>query len=207
MSKVSVIIPVWDKPHLLMRPIHSVLTQTHQDFEILVVGDGCPSEMLQKYESVVVRFGDSRIQLYNLSEHRPCNKNTTGAWPRNYALDIATGDFIAPLDDDDMFLPYHLEDCLKIIERERVDFVYGQFLDIGLKRRDAIIHGRGLEEGFEKSLIGHPTVVYGARYRHLKYQDVKRGGADRRLWTDLYEAGAKMYFSPKIHAIHYSIRV
>lgn len=203
--KVSMITPVWNRPDMLVRSVHSALTQTHQDFEIIVVGDGCPPDVEKEYKRVINFFDDERICWYNLPEHKVCTWVTTGIWARNLGLKKAAGEFIAPLDDDDVWLPYHLEESLKIMrENPAIDFVYGECWNVGMKGKQASTIGRGMENGFERSLIPHPTAIYRSKFKHLEYPDLKRGGSDRGLWTKIYEAGAKMHFSPKVHAIHYS---
>jgi len=97
--KVSVIIPTCNRPEYVKKAIESVLEQTYQDFEIIVVDDG----MKDRAEEVVKSFSDTRITYIQHSENRGCaaSKNT-GA--RN-----AKGKYIAILDDDDEYLPQKLQ--------------------------------------------------------------------------------------------------
>jgi glycosyltransferase involved in cell wall biosynthesis len=95
---VSVIIPLYNKGPYIPRAINSVLTQTVQDFEIIVVddrsSDGGPA--------IVKNYTDSRISLIE-QEHRGVS------YTRNHGVYLATSDFIAFLDADDEWLPNHLE--------------------------------------------------------------------------------------------------
>ena len=93
----SVIIPVYNRAHLLGAAIRSVLAQSCQDFEIVVVDDGSKDDPA----AVIAAFGDSRIRFI-------AQDNQGGGAARNTAIDAARGRFIAPLDSDDLFLPHHL---------------------------------------------------------------------------------------------------
>lgn len=96
---VSVIIPTYNRAHLLGRPIQSVLDQTYQDFEIIVVDDAS----VDKTEEVVKSFADDRI---NYIQHQ---KNKGGSSARNTGIKAAKEEFIAFLDSDDEWLAEKLK--------------------------------------------------------------------------------------------------
>ena len=105
--RVSVIIPTYNRANLLDRAIQSVLNQTYQDFELIIVDDGSTDNTRE----VVGHFADSKIRYIRL------NEGTGGcATPRNSALGVAQGEYIAILDDDDFWVD---EDKL----RAQVDFL------------------------------------------------------------------------------------
>lgn len=93
----SVVIPVYDRAHTIRTALESVLAQTEQDFEIIVVDDGSHDDP----ESVVRSFDDPRIQFVRQT-------NGGGGAARNAGIDRAQGRFVAFLDSDDTFLPHHL---------------------------------------------------------------------------------------------------
>jgi len=97
--RVSVIIATYNWSSVLPYSIGSVLRQTMQDFEILVVGDGCTDDS----EAVVAAIGDPRIRWFNL----PANSGHQSA-PNNEGLRQARGELIAYLGHDDLWLPHHL---------------------------------------------------------------------------------------------------
>lgn len=104
MSKVSVIIPTYNYAQYIKQAIDSVLSQTFRDLEIIVVDDGSTDntrEILQGY-------GDKIKYFYQE------NKGISKA--RNLAISKATGEYIALLDADDVWLPIKLERQLDIIE-------------------------------------------------------------------------------------------
>ena len=94
----SVVIPAYNRAHVLADALNSVLCQTDQDFEILVIDDGSRDNP----KAVVDSFGDARIRLFR-------QDNRGGGAARNVGIDNARGKFVALLDSDDEFMPHHLE--------------------------------------------------------------------------------------------------
>jgi len=113
---VSVIIPTYNRAHLIGRAIKSVLNQTYHDFELIVVDDGSKDNT----EEVVKRFKDERIRY---TRH---DKNKGGGAARNTGIKIARGKFIAFLDSDDQWLPQKLEKQIVMFEKksEKIGVIY-----------------------------------------------------------------------------------
>jgi glycosyltransferase involved in cell wall biosynthesis len=99
--KVSVIIPTYNRANLLPRAIKSVLNQTFQDFELIVVDDGSTDNTRKVVEEF--QKGDSRVKYFYKENGGPGSA-------RNFGLKNAKGNFVIFLDSDDMFLPYILEE-------------------------------------------------------------------------------------------------
>ena len=96
---VSVVIPTHDRPKLLLRAIGSVLSQTYQEIEVIVVVDRPEQDTVSAVQSV----DDPRVKL--IINPYSC----TAAGARNAGADRATSEWIAFLDDDDEWLPNKLE--------------------------------------------------------------------------------------------------
>lgn len=127
---ITVIIPTKNRSEELKRAIQSVLNQSHQEFEILVVDDH--SE--EKIAEVVELFNDQRIKYFK-SNKTQSNANVC----RNIGLLHAQGEFIAMLDSDDEWMPFHLESKLSYLIKHNVDGVFGSYvIDDGESRRDVI---------------------------------------------------------------------
>jgi glycosyltransferase involved in cell wall biosynthesis len=94
----SVVIPVYNRADVLGRALQSVLAQSFQDFEIVVVDDGSRDDP----HAVVQAIGDARIRYVR-------QENKGGAAARNHGFDEARGTFVALLDSDDRFLSHHLK--------------------------------------------------------------------------------------------------
>jgi glycosyltransferase involved in cell wall biosynthesis len=128
---VSVVMRTYDNYRMLKeRSIPSVLAQTYQNFEIVVIGDTAPPEAA----AVVDGFGDQRITYRNLNRRGPYPSDSHAMWfvagvpPYNEALRLARGRWIAPLDDDDEFRPHHIEALLNIALRDELELAYGQLV-------------------------------------------------------------------------------
>lgn len=104
---VTVIIPTYNRANLIKETINSVLNQTHQNFEILIIDDGS----VDNTKAVVQSIKDDRIKYY-WQEH-----SGLPAIARNKGLNIAKGEFIAFLDSDDIWFPQKLEKQIEIIEK------------------------------------------------------------------------------------------
>ncbi|MCC6454285.1 MAG: glycosyltransferase [Caldilineaceae bacterium] len=114
MPRVSVIIPTYNRAELLGDAIASVLAQEYQDFEVIVADDGSTDQSAE----VVKRFGPRVIHLALPHRGQP-------AAPRNAALAVAAGDYIAFLDSDDLFLPHKLALQVPILEANpQIGLVY-----------------------------------------------------------------------------------
>lgn len=115
--KVSVIIPTYNRSRLLLEAIDSVLNQTYRDFEIIVVDDGSTDDTEQK----ISRYATDVIYI----KQRNAGVNAA----RNSAISLTQGDYIALLDNDDLWLDYKLELQVKLLEQHRnVGFVFSDFL-------------------------------------------------------------------------------
>lgn len=89
---ISVIIPTYNRAHVISEAIQSVLDQTYRDFELLVIDDGSTDDT----QDVVSRFSDKRIK-YHYIEHKG------RAYARNYGLQKMCGRYVAFLDSDDLY--------------------------------------------------------------------------------------------------------
>lgn len=102
----SVIIPLYNKENFIEATLKSVLNQSFNDFEVIIINDGSTDESEQK----VLRFDDSRIKYFYTQ-----NKGVSAA--RNYGISIAKADFIAFIDADDYWYPNFLEEIFQNINR------------------------------------------------------------------------------------------
>ena len=111
---VSIIVPTYNRPDGLAQAIRSILAQTYQDFEIVVVNDAGGLA-----EGVITQFeGESRITYVR----HPRNKGLAAA--RNTGIRVAKGKYIAYLDDDDRFYPDHLETLVRFLESNPYQVAY-----------------------------------------------------------------------------------
>ncbi|UCZ52720.1 bifunctional glycosyltransferase family 2 protein/CDP-glycerol:glycerophosphate glycerophosphotransferase [Bacillus shivajii] len=101
MSKVSVIVPVYNDEENIGRCLHSISEQTHSDIEVIIIDDGSNDgthKVIEKYLK-----DDNRFYYIN-------NDNNQGvASARNTGIKKATGDFLYFIDSDDFIAPYSIE--------------------------------------------------------------------------------------------------
>lgn len=110
MNKVSVIIPTYNRVEFLKLTLDSVVGQTYNFIEVIVVDDGSPNtetaELCRRYENI------KYIKI----------ENSGGpAQPRNVGIENATGQFVAFVDDDDIWLPKKIQEQVDVLE-EHKDF-------------------------------------------------------------------------------------
>lgn len=107
---VSVIIPTYSRNETLVRALESVINQTYQNIEILVIDDNSPeSEWRVKTEEIMERYvGDKRVRYLKNK------RNLGGAGARNEGIKAARGEYLAFLDDDDYYYPNKIEKQLNL---------------------------------------------------------------------------------------------
>jgi glycosyltransferase involved in cell wall biosynthesis len=199
--RISVIIPAYKTAHLIAGCLDSVLSQTYQDFEAIVVNDGSPDtpeleKVLQPYMGRIV---------YILQP----NKRAAGA--RNTAIQQARGEFLAFLDSDDSWLPDHLASQMKLVDADpSLDLVYSNALLVGNPEQEMEFMERCPSHGeatfaaliVERCQIPISTVVV------RKQALLKAGLFDEKLprcddydmWVRTAFHGARMGYTRKVQA-------
>jgi len=103
-TKISVIVPTYNRADIISETIGSVLNQTYQNFEIIVVDDGS----IDNTREIIVNINDPRIKyIYQ--------ENAGPSAARNNGIKNAQGEYVAFLDSDDIWLPEKLEKQVNII--------------------------------------------------------------------------------------------
>jgi len=191
MPRVSVIIPCYNHGQYIGEAVQSVLNQTYQDFEIIIVNDGSTD-------------ADTNSILNNHSMPKTRVLNTTNqglASARNNGIREARGKYILPLDADDKISSNYLEETVSILDNnQKVGIVYceAQFFgevngkwelpeySLDAMLQDNIIFCSGLFRKAEWERVGgyNPSLV--------------DGWEDYDFWLCLIELGLLVYKVPKI---------
>ena len=118
-SLVSIIIPTLNRAHLIGETLDSVLAQTYQNWECIVVDDGSTDNT----EEVIAKYiaKDSRFQFH----HRPKDRLPGGNAARNYGFEVSKGEYIQWFDSDDLMVPEKLAIKIRYALSENADIIIG----------------------------------------------------------------------------------
>lgn len=203
--KVSILLPTHNRADVLPFAIRSVLGQTVQDFELLIVGDGCTDGTAE----IVEAFSDPRIVWFDLPK-----APGFGYANRNVALRQADGAYIAFMAHDDLWLPDHLELLLPCLEQPGIELAYSHPLWITPDGKIApsvfnLHNASELEMFLAKKINRIPAGCVIHRRECLdKYgywNDNLPNCADWDMWIRIIEGGGKKNFVylPKATCLHF----
>lgn len=206
MPSVSVIIPTYNRPDLLInRALPSVFAQRHPEQEVLVVGDGTDDETVDRMRALTAER--ENVRFWNLP-HETYPEDHDTAWglyglvALNHGIDHAEGEWIAVLGDDDEFMPNHHEVLLAAAAKTGADHVYGI--------SEAYRNGKATGQRYGAWPPGDAALANGANLwrRSLGYRFAldcwDRGHTgDADMWTRMFRDGVKFHFEPKVvHRYH-----
>jgi glycosyltransferase involved in cell wall biosynthesis len=187
MPKISVIMPVYNGEKYLEESISSVLSQTCNDFEFIIIDDGSADNTLKIVES----FSDERIKLVKL-EHSGIVKAL------NKGLEIAKGEYIIRTDADDVSLPERFEELFNYIFNTKDVVLCGSWADlinekgehVGEMKYPPVENNDIKTRMFLSCPFIHPSVIF-SREKALKiggYRNYKHV-EDYEFWTRLLKEG------------------
>lgn len=102
---VSVVMPFWNRSNLVTNAIKSIICQTMQDWELIIVDDGSDESHTNNLRDIIRGFGDERVRFI-----RQDHKGIAAA--RNLGNEHAVASFLTMQDSDDLALPDRLDKCL-----------------------------------------------------------------------------------------------
>lgn len=114
---VSVIMPSYNAQDYISEAIKSILAQTYEKFELIIINDASTDRTLQ----IIKRFKDRRIKVITLTK----NLNGGGDSCANIGIEKARGKYIARMDADDIALPTRLERQVEFLEENKSVFLVG----------------------------------------------------------------------------------
>lgn len=162
-DKISIILPTYNRENVIGRAIHSILQQTYDRYEILVIDDGSSDQT----QEVVKQIADDRIRYIRLEE------NHGAGYARNVGIQESKYDYIAFLDSDDEWKRFKLElqiQRMKELSRE-VGLVYcrmagergggrGRFYVPAYEYDNSFLEGHMFQFLLRKNVIGTPTMLF-----------------------------------------------
>lgn len=197
---VSVYIPTHNRAKLLMdRAIESVRHQTYGNLEIIVAAHGCTDDTVRQVRGLA----DGRVRLIEVPRTQTYPPTAENHWlagpvvPANAALKACRGDWIARIDDDDIWRPTHVESLLRLATDFDFEFVSALYQTHEGIPKPYMVHG--VEIG------GTQTWLYRSYLKFMKYNpDCWKKHRNRVNDVDLQErfvkAGVQMGFLNKVVA-------
>ena len=189
----SIVVPTYNRAHLLPATIESITAQTYPHYEVIIVDDGSTDnteEVMQKYLS-------DKVHYYKKT-------NAERAAARNYGALKAKGDYINWFDSDDIMFPNHLEVAAEVIGKYNNPEIFAQghqHQNINGKLLRSIIYPPNINEEMHKSnpIANSPVVVRrDIALSNLFNEDRGLSGSeDYELWLRM-AAKYRIYSSPKV---------
>jgi teichuronic acid biosynthesis glycosyltransferase TuaG len=177
---VSIITPSYNSSKFISQTIESVLSQTYQEWEMIIVDDASPDNA----NEIIVKYikKDSRIKLAKLE------KNSGPAVARNRATEEAKGKYIAFLDSDDIWLPNKLEKQIKFMNHNKLAVTYCSYKTIdesgGLINTRIVKNHITYQDMLKSNHIGNLTGIYDCKKLGKYYMD-NIGHEDYTLWLKI----------------------
>ena len=120
---ISIIIPVYNKSHYIVKTLQSVIAQTYEDWEAIVIDDGSTDNSSEMIKTI----DDPRIFFYQQDNHGV-------SYTRNRGIHLAKGEYIALLDADDEWFPDYLETMIELVAK------YPNYAVFCVAQKDRPIH-------------------------------------------------------------------
>jgi glycosyltransferase involved in cell wall biosynthesis len=185
---VSVVISLYNKAPYISATLESVLAQSYQDFEIVVVDDGSTDNGVD----IVRGFTDRRVRL-----HEQANG---GVWAAcNTGLKLAQNEFVASLDSDDIWRPRHLEHLLILANRFPEAVLYGnRFISNGqIDVFDREVDYELIDDYFTRWVKADRTLFHNSSLMYRRKMVLDRGGFNAGRGHD-FEFFVRMALSGKV---------
>lgn len=192
---VSVVMPVYNAEAYLREAIDSVLAQTYEDIELIIVDDGSTDGT----EFIVRSYNDDRI-IYHKVEHNGISEAL------NYGIRESRGKYIARMDGDDIMFPDRIEYQVNFMEEHKeVDVLGGGYEMIGETGGKSIIFGNNgfvsISDMKNGNVVAHPTVMM-RKSSMLRlpflYEKLYDGVEDYKMWYTAITHGLKVFNDPKV---------
>lgn len=184
---VSIITPCHNGEKYLSDCIESVLAQTYNNWEMLIVDDGSTDSS----STIIKEYSDKtpRIKYFKTEK-----ASGSPALPRNIGMDAAQGQYIAFLDCDDLWLPSKLERQLHLFDKEHPAIVFSNYCKInenGERHNKTIVAPSRVD--FKKLLKGNCLGNLTCMYDKKKAGDIRQkklGHEDYLFWLSILQKGS-----------------
>jgi len=217
MALVSVVMPIYNAEQYLSQAIDSVLNQTLKDFELILVDDGSTDKSSEMCDAYAEK--DSRIQVIHQSNGGICAA-------RNCGLEMVKSEYVAFIDNDDVYLPDLLEENYNLAKKYNADILkygyqyikYKKFSPACLcsseklaEKNLLIVQKQGLREKY-RQINDDDLLVYVwdglfktsvIKEHQIKFDTAfKHGHEDRVFCMQLYQHINCIIINPKVYYTH-----
>lgn len=198
---VSVIMPSWNTSNFIAESITSVIDQTYENWELIIVDD-CSTD---NTDEVVAKFTDKRIRYFKNE------KNSGAALSRNRALREARGEWIAFLDSDDLWNSEKLEHQINFMNKHGYTLSYTEYekIDEGSKPLQIYVSGPekvNKHKMYNYDYIGQLTMMYSAKkFGLIQIKDIKKNN-DYAIRLQLYKKSDTCAYLLKENLAKYRVR-
>jgi teichuronic acid biosynthesis glycosyltransferase TuaG len=198
-SLVSIVTPCYNAERVISYTIESVLAQSYQNWELLIVDD-CSTD---KTAEIIAKYckQDSRIKYLKTNE-----SSGSPSLPRNIGLENAKGRYIAFLDSDDLWLPDKLKEQVEFMQNHGYRFVYSNYEKINYsgERNNRVIKGKETVTYWDTlcscdipclTVIMDRDIIGDTRFKSICKEDYA-------FWLEILRKGIRAYNTNANHALY-----
>ena len=185
-GRVSVITPIYNAERYLEETLLSVFNQTYKDIEIVLVDD-CSNDQSRK---IIEKYKETHSEIVYFLQPR----NMGAGAARNKALELASGQYVAFLDSDDLWLPEKTECQINLMKEKNSPFSYAAIEMIDEEGK--VIRGkRSIREKCDYKYLQHNTIIATSSVVIDRTvlgdfrMPLRRGGQDYATWLKLLRTG------------------
>ena len=196
MSFISIIIPTFNRAHIICETLDSIMVQTHKNWECIVIDDGSTDETATILNGYIKK--DNRFQYYKRPSHRRKGANSC----RNYGFEISNGDYIQWFDSDDLLENDAFENYLKG-SLNGADLIVAP-IKVFRKNLDFISEIKVFSNNLiEDYLLGEVSFLTGAAFWNRKFLNKQKEMFDETLGNlDDWDFNLRMlYQNPNIEVL------
>lgn len=193
--EVSIILTTYNRPDALSRSIDSILSQSFNNFELIIIDDGSEKDT----KDVILKFKDDRIKYYRFKNFgRP-------AKPRNEGIKRARGKYVAFCDDDDIWMENKIQYQINLIKEKKVDGIFTNAINVDYPHEYGKLSNNKSGYISLKKLLSKNHFILSTSFIHkiifdsIKFNEdeVFKGSEDFILWANCLSMNKIFYYSSK----------
>ena len=203
LPKVSIITPVFNSEKFIANTIESVIAQTYTQWEMILVDDASSDNSTKIIKQFQANY--SQIKLFQLEQ------NSGAAIARNKATELATGDYIAFLDADDLWKPNKLKQQIDLMQSQDIDVCFSSYELMNeeghsLNKIVEALPILSYEKLLKSNYIGNLTGVYNAKTLGKIFVTNLKKRQDWLLWLTALQRSDKPAISINTDLAKYRVR-